>query len=99
LIVQSFPSTPGDAATYHSWYDEVHLPEILALDGFVSARRLSALDGGSFVAVYEIDGDVEVAKANLTAAMGSGSMSRPSGVRTDPPPSVQWWSDFDVTHP
>ena len=99
LIVQSYPSSPGDTATYHSWYDEVHLPEILTVDGFVSARRLSAIEGGSFVAVYEIDGDVGDAKANLAAAMASGSMSRPSGVRTDPPPTVQWWSDLGVTHP
>lgn len=98
LIVQSVPSSPEDAVAYHSWYDEVHLPEILGLDGFASARRLSALDRGSFVAVYEIDGDVEVAKATLAAAQASGSMSRPVGVLMDPPPTVQWWSDIDPAH-
>jgi hypothetical protein len=99
LIVQSHPSSPEDSAAYHSWYDEVHLPEILALDGFAWARRLAAIGGGSYVAVYGIDGDVEDAKATLAAAQASGSMSPPVGVRLDPPPTVQWWSDIDPTDP
>jgi hypothetical protein len=94
MIVQSQPSSPDAAADFHQWYDEVHLPEILEVDGIAGARRLEALEGGSFVAVYEIDGDVEVAKANLAAAQAAGAMSRPVGVRLDPPPTVQWFADI-----
>ncbi|EUA30510.1 hypothetical protein I553_4767 [Mycobacterium xenopi 4042] len=40
LYVESRPSSPDRDAEYNSWYDEIHLPQLMALDGFVSARRL-----------------------------------------------------------
>jgi hypothetical protein len=91
LLVQSRPSSPDDPGDYHRWYDEVHIPEILALEGLTSARRLRAIDGESYLAVYEVD-DVDVAKAAMADAQASGKMSRPSGVQLDPPPSVQWFT-------
>ena len=94
LLVQSRPSSPEEAAEFHQWYDEVHVPEMLAVEGVVSARRLVALDGESFLAIYEIEGDVEQAKANLATAQASGSMSKPVAVRLDPPPSAQYFLDL-----
>jgi hypothetical protein len=96
LLVQSRPSSADDADAYHRWYDDTHLPEILGVDGFVSARRLAALDGESFLVVYEID-DIDRAKAAMAAARSSGSMSAPMGVQLDPPPTVQWFSDLAAT--
>jgi hypothetical protein len=94
LYVESRPVSPEQAADYHGWYDETHIPEILALDGFVSGRRFGSLgDDGSFVAIYEIDSDVEAARAALAAATKSGSMTPPTGVRVDPPPTVRWLLD------
>jgi len=95
MIVQSQPTSPETVADFHRWYDEVHIPEILGVEGIAAARRFESLDGGSFVAVYEIEGDVDVAKANLAAAQGSGAMSRPVGVNLDPPPTVQWFATID----
>jgi hypothetical protein len=92
LIVESRPASPGQAAAYHEWYDNIHLPEILKVDGFVSARRLAALDGDTFIVIYEIEGDVEAAKAALGAAQSSGAMSRPEGVQLSPPPVVRYFS-------
>jgi len=43
LIVESRPASPEEAAAYHDWYDNKHVPEILQLEGFVSARRLEAV--------------------------------------------------------
>jgi len=94
LLVQSRPSSPDDVDAYHRWYDEIHIPEILALDGFTAARRLWTLDRDSYLVVYDVD-DVEVAKAALATAQSSGAMTRPSGVQLDPPPSVQWFADLD----
>ncbi len=91
LFVETRPASPEVAADYHKWYDEVHLPEICAIDGFVSARRLATLDGESFIAIYEIEGDVETAKANLTAALKSGNLSTPVGLSLDPPPSQRYF--------
>ncbi|MBL7498448.1 hypothetical protein I6A84_29510 [Frankia sp. CNm7] len=91
LIVESRPASPEEAAAYHDWYDNTHLPEILKVEGFVSARRLESLDGDTFLVIYEIDGDVETAKAALGQAQASGTMSRPQGVELTPPPIVRYF--------
>jgi hypothetical protein len=92
LLVQSRPSSPADTDTYHRWYDETHIPELLAVEGFTSARRMQAEDGESFLVVYEVD-DIEGAKAAMAAARAAGSMSPPQGLQLDPPPTVQWFAD------
>jgi hypothetical protein len=94
LVVQSRPGSPEEAADYHRWYVDVHVPEMLKVDGVVSARRLEAINGGSFLAIYEVDGDVEEAKEALAKAQRSGSMSRPVGLQLDPPPTMQWFRDM-----
>jgi hypothetical protein len=94
LIVESQPASPEEVDTYHDWYDNTHLPEIVQVDGFVSARRLQSLGGDTFIVVYEIEGDVEAAKAALGEAQGSGSMSRPNGVQLSPPPSVRYFTSI-----
>lgn len=58
ILVESRPSSPEREAEYNTWYDEVHLGELVALDGIVSARRLRPVDGnGPYVAIYEVEGD------------------------------------------
>jgi hypothetical protein len=93
LLVQSRPKSADTVGEYHRWYDEVHIPEILGVAGFSSARRLRAADGESFLVVYEID-DVDAARAAMAKAQGTGKMTPPSGVQLDPPPSVQWFYDL-----
>jgi hypothetical protein len=39
LLVLSDPVSGADDAAYNDWYDHTHLPEVLALPGFSSARR------------------------------------------------------------
>ena len=91
LIIESRPASPEQAASYHDWCDNKHIPEILQLEGFVSARRLEAVDGDAFIAIYEIEGDVEAAKTALQRAQSSGTMSRPEGVQLNPPPNVRYF--------
>ena len=93
MLVQSRPSSPEEADAFHDWYDSTHIPEILAVDGFAAARRLASVDGDSFLTIYEVD-DVDAAKAALREAQAAGAMTRPTGLQTDPPPSVQWFAAF-----
>jgi hypothetical protein len=86
FLVESRPKSPEFAATYHRWYEETHIPEILAVEGFVGARRLESVEGGSFLAIYDLDIDPEVAEANLAAARAAGNISPPEGLEDDPPP-------------
>jgi hypothetical protein len=52
ILVESRPSSPEREQEYNTWYDETHLPELVALDGFVSARRLRPVDAnGPYVAL------------------------------------------------
>jgi hypothetical protein len=43
LMVYTRP-IKGLEADYHRWYDETHLAEVLAVPGFVAARRLEVLN-------------------------------------------------------
>lgn len=45
---------------FNTWYDETHLPELLAVDGVISARRFRVLQGSlpqPYAAAYEIETD------------------------------------------
>jgi hypothetical protein len=90
LYVETRP-LPGHEEEYQKWYDEVHIPEMVAFDGFVSARRFAPVDeGGTFIAIYEMDADdLEAAQAQLTEASRAGRTSPPEFVQLDPPPTVR----------
>lgn len=92
LYVESRPSSPEQAADYHKWYEQTHLQEIVAIDGFVSARRFAPLsEGGSFIVIYEIEADeIEAVQAGLFEAAKAGKLSAPVGVQTDPPPTFRF---------
>jgi hypothetical protein len=91
LLVETHPVTPEQEAAYHEWYDKTHLAEIVALDGFVSARRFAPVgEDGRFVAIYEIEADdLEVAAANLSEAAAEGRMSSLELLQLDPLPSIR----------
>ena len=47
---------PESEAEYHRWYDEEHIPHLLAVPGFLSAGRYEALKGGpKYLALYELE--------------------------------------------
>ena len=91
LFVESKPASPDLVDEYHRWHDRIHVPEMLAIDGFASARRWQT-DGQSFVTLYEIDTDVDTARTNLRAAQAEGRMSKPVAVETQPPPVMRYLS-------
>jgi hypothetical protein len=86
ILVESYPSSPDRDQEYNTWYDEVHLPQLVALDGFVSARRLRPVDGtGPYVALYEIEGDnLQAVLDNMIANAGQLTMS--DALLLDPAP-------------
>ena len=66
LVATSEPATPEQEAAYHAWYDDIHLPDITALPGFVSATRYKVSktqmrgavpDVPAYVAIYHIEAD------------------------------------------
>ncbi|OBH64171.1 DUF4286 family protein [Mycobacterium sp. E2479] len=86
MYVESLPSSPDREQEYNTWYDEVHIPELLTLDGIVGARRLRPVDGqGPYVAIYELEGDdLQSILDNMMANAGRLHMS--DALQLDPAP-------------
>lgn len=89
ILVESRPSSPERDREYNTWYDEIHLPELVALDGIVSARRLRPVSGdGPYVALYEVEGDdLQAIVDNMVANAGQLHMS--DALQMDPPPVMR----------
>ena len=86
ILVESRPSSPERDREYNTWYDDIHLPQLVALDGFVAARRLRPVNGeGPYVAIYEIEGDdLQAILDNMIANAGQLTMS--DALLLDPAP-------------
>jgi hypothetical protein len=100
LLVESLPASPDRADEYHAWYDEVHLRQILGVDGFRSARRFAPVDGaGPFVAIYEIEADdLEAAVEQFRAASRRGDIEPSDALQRDPPPKVRLLAEITRRH-
>lgn len=60
-------------AAFNDWYDNVHLPDILACPGWLSARRFRCVEGGPrYVAMYEITGPEAYSTPEFDAIKGFG---------------------------
>ncbi|QLL06850.1 DUF4286 family protein [Mycobacterium vicinigordonae] len=84
IYVETYPSSPEREQEYNTWYDEVHLGELVALDGIVSARRLRPVNGeGPYIALYEIEGDD---LEEVLHSMSGAKLTMSSALQLDPPP-------------
>jgi hypothetical protein len=92
LFVETKPESSKHLAAYHEWHEATHIPEMLTIDGFVSARRWQPDGADTFITLYEIDSDVETARTNLKAAFQSGRMTPPVGVDPNVPPVMRYLS-------
>lgn len=81
LVNNDLPADVADA--YNEWYTDVHIPQILALPGFVSGQRygLSPVQNGAkepelrrYLSVFEIAGDPQAAFDALRAAAADGRL-------------------------
>jgi len=91
LMVESYPSHPGRVEEFNQWYDQVHVPEVCAIDGFVGATRLApaTADGGGYVVLYELDGDPEACVAGVKAAAAAGKFNMSDALSMGPIPKLR----------
>lgn len=89
LIVESEPSSLETLEAFLEWQAETHVPEMLSVAGFATARRYNS-GGRGYVTIYELDTDVEMAKTNLRSAVAAGRISKPVGMRLEPPPRMSY---------
>lgn len=85
LVVGTNATGPEHDAEFNDWYTNVHLDDVVAVDGFARAKRYSLSDvrpvgtypasGYRYLAIYEVDtDDLEAVGANLQAALDEGRM-------------------------
>lgn len=74
--------TPGNEEEFNTWYDNVHVPEVLQVPGFVAAQRFkvsgeaSSGESHKYFAIYEVEADsADAAMALLGEHTGSFNMS------------------------
>lgn len=64
-----------DEEEFNRWYDEEHIPELLAIPGFRSARRLRNSDEPhNYLTIYELE-SVEVLESDAFLAWKSQAAS------------------------
>ena len=73
--VLSFCADRAREDEWNEWYDEVHVPDVLAMDGFVSATRWRLVTpapyGANYLALYDVHGDLAPAQADLIKTVGA----------------------------
>ncbi len=64
LFMVKSDAVDGREDEYNTWYNEVHLPEVLQIEGFQAARRFALNEHQvqkgqthAYLAIYEIDTD------------------------------------------
>ena len=89
FVVMSNP-TEGRDEEYNDWYQNCHLPELLNLDGIVSAQRFQQArnlrEGESYryMAIYEIEtDDIDAVVANLVQTAEAGQLTMSDAIDTD----------------
>jgi hypothetical protein len=104
LTVQT-DAMPGHEREFNNWYDEKHVPEILATEGFVLGRRFRAVPSPSdaeresgiskYLAVYDVvSTDLVGSYQALLDRFAAGVMTAPEFVRTDPPYRSQLYEEI-----
>jgi hypothetical protein len=83
FLVLSNP-TEGREDEYNEWYEQVHLPDVLAVPGVAAAQRyrLATMPEDSpipkpahqYLAVYQLDGDPADVMQQFLERVGSGKM-------------------------
>jgi len=85
-IVFSNPAEGEDDA-FNEWYDNVHIPELLAVPGMLSAQRYDLHDaemyhteGGRlpeqrYCLIYEMEGDVDAIMAEIRERVAEGKIN------------------------
>lgn len=88
MMVLSNP-VEGREDEFNDWYQNVHLPQVLALKGFQSAqrlrlaRRLAEREAWSYATVYEIEtDDIDGVLRGLEEAAKSGQLTISTSIVT-----------------
>ncbi len=94
FVVLTAPSA-GMEDEFNRWYDEEHVPDVLALPDFAGVRRFRVAPGGDvplrpYLALYETEtDDVPATQARLAAV--AGTEAKPFSPAIDMSQAVAWY--------
>lgn len=75
ILITSVDIADGADADFNQWYDEVHLPEVLACPGFASAARFECTNGQPrYLAIYELESEDALTTPELQRVRGWGEL-------------------------
>jgi hypothetical protein len=64
---------PAREDVFHRWYEEEHIPERMAIPGFITARRFRAIEGKpKYLALYDLDSPDVLQSAAYQHVIGAG---------------------------
>ena len=64
LLLVMMDIDPEHEAEFNEWYEKEHVPERLAVPGFISGRRFRAVEGApKYLALYELE-NADVVKSD-----------------------------------
>ena len=83
LMIVRVDISPEVEAEWNEWYDQVHLPEILKVTGFISGRRYRAVEGSpKYMALYELESVNVLTSEAFQRAKGWGKFAPQISGRT-----------------
>ena len=75
LLLMMTDIDPANEADFNRWYEEEHLAERMAIPGFISARRFTALEGGpKYLALYDLESPEVLQSAPYRHIVGAGKV-------------------------
>jgi Domain of unknown function (DUF4286) len=73
LLLFTTDIDPALEDEFNRWYEEEHLPERMAIPGFITARRFRALEGGpKYLALYDLESPDVLQAAPYQHIIGAG---------------------------
>src|SRR5690242_13126816 len=80
--------TPGKEEEFNRWYDERHVPDLLAVTGLISAQRFALTDatgqgmpGWTYLALYELEtGELPALMEEVRSRLGTDAVPVSDGV-------------------
>lgn len=75
LLVISVDIDPSHDREFNQWYEQVHLPEIVACPGILSGRRMVSPDGDQrprYITIYEVEHRDVLESPEVRAVAGWG---------------------------
>jgi hypothetical protein len=88
-FIQIVFSNPLDGRDdeFNDWYDNVHIPDLLAIPGMLSAQRydlknaeIYSMEGGTapehrYAIIYEMEGDVDAILSKIQEGVAAGKIN------------------------